>query len=262
MNQERTFSDREARAVWNVAARAWDEFVESGADYYRHEIHGPALLAVCEPVTDLDVLDLGCGQGFFSRQLAKRGARVVAIDLAEQQIAFARRHEEQEPLGVDYHVMPAKEVNQHWQDGSFDLVTACMSLHDMADVGTNLQSAFDVLRPGRRMVFSIPHPCTDTPVREWVLDEAGEKTALKIGRYFESGPAVCHWNMQRLRYHWDTPYWRYTLTEWSALIAEAGFLIRRLHEPRPTIEQVQRNPYISDSYMLPCFLIFDLLKLE
>jgi 2-polyprenyl-3-methyl-5-hydroxy-6-metoxy-1,4-benzoquinol methylase len=103
MSQQKAFHNHDARAAWNEGARAWEEFVESGADYYRHEVHGPALLAVCEPVASLDVLDLGCGQGFFSRQLAKRGAQVVAIDIAEELLAFALKHEKQEPLGITYH---------------------------------------------------------------------------------------------------------------------------------------------------------------
>jgi hypothetical protein len=83
---------------------------------------------------------------------------------------------------------------------------------------------------------------------------------LKIDDYFDSGPAVCHWRMQRLTYHWDTPYWRYTLAEWMAMTAQAGFLVQRLHEPRPSLEQVQRNPHLEDVYRLPAFLIFELVK--
>ncbi len=261
-NRKETFSDEDARAAWNKGAHAWEEFVESGADYYRHDVHGLALLAVCEPLAGLDVLDLGCGQGYFCRELARRGARVVAVDIAEEQIAYARMREEREYLGIEYHVMSAGEVNRHWKSESFDLVTACMSLQDMADVGATLRSSFDVLRVGGRMALSVPHPCTDTPFREWESNETGKKGPLKIDRYFESGPTVCHWRMGRLIYHWDTPYWRYTLAEWSELIAKARFLIRRMYEPRPTVEQVERNPYIEDSYRLPCFLIFDLVKLE
>ena len=67
--------------------------------------------------------------------------------------------------------------------------------------------------------------------------------------------------MNRLKYHWQTPYWRYTLSQWSDLIVKAGFTIRGLHEPRPTLEQVQKNPDLEDCYRLPYFLIFDLVKL-
>lgn len=260
MDQAKPFTDADARAAWNAGAQAWNKFVESGADYYRHEVHGPALLAMCEPVAGLDVLDLGCGQGFFSRQLARRGAGVTGIDISEEQIAFARQHEERAPLGVEYRILSATKVSVRWPDECFDLVTACMSLHDMADVGAVLKGAFAVLRTGGRIVFSVPHPLTSTPVREWERDEAGNQRALKIDRYFDSGPTVCHWSMQRLTYHWDAPTWRYTLAGWSQLVAEAGFLIRRLDEPRPTKEQVQRNPHLEDCYRLPAFLIFELVK--
>ena len=61
MNQDESFSDDDARAAWNEGTQAWEAFVESDADYYRHDVHGPALLAVCEHVDGLAVLDLGCG---------------------------------------------------------------------------------------------------------------------------------------------------------------------------------------------------------
>jgi 2-polyprenyl-3-methyl-5-hydroxy-6-metoxy-1,4-benzoquinol methylase len=261
VDQDKAFSDSDSRAAWNAGADAWDEFVESGADYYRHAVHGPALLGACGPVQDLDVLDLGCGQGFFCRQLARSGARVVAIDVAEQQIAHALLHEKQEPTGVEYHNLSATGIHEHFEGRRFHLITACMALHDMADVATILHGAFALLPERGRMVFSIPHPCTTTPFREWERDEEGNQRALKIDHYFDSGPAVCRWRMHRLKYHWETPFWRYTLAEWSEMIAEAGFLIRRVLEPRPTKDQVRQNPHIEDSYRLPSFLIFDLVKL-
>jgi uncharacterized protein (DUF1330 family)/ubiquinone/menaquinone biosynthesis C-methylase UbiE len=254
-----SFTDDDARAAWNEGAEAFEDFVESGKDYFRHAFHGPALLDACTPVDGLDVLDLGCGQGYFCRQLARRGARVTGVDLSEELIGYALAHEGEEPLGVQYHVMSASEIAPHWQD-AYDLVTGCMSIHDMADVTGVLQGASYVLRPGGRMVSSIPHPCTNTPYRQWERDEAGRTVALKIGRYFESGPMVSHWTMGRLAYHWHTPCWHYTLAEWSTLIAQAGFVIQRLYEPRPTEEQGARYPALAGARLVPAVLIFGLVK--
>ncbi len=260
MKDDPPFTDDDSRAAWNEAADAWETFVESGQDYYRHVIHGPALLQVCGPLQDQDVLDLGCGQGYFSRQMARRGARVVAIDLAEEQVAHALRHEQEDPLGIEYHVISAAQVAEWFPDRQFDLATACMALHDMSDPQAALHGAFAVLRPGGRLAFSTPHPCTDTPFREWERDDSIDHGYLKINHYFDSGPTVLRWRMGRLTYHWDSPYWRHTISEWSAVIAAAGFLIRRLHEPRATADQVKQDPHLEDAARLPAFLIFDLLK--
>jgi len=81
----------QVRRAWNESAEAWEDFVEGGLDYYRLEVHGPALLAACGPVKGLQVLDVGCGQGHFSRRLASKGARVVGINVADKQIEIARK---------------------------------------------------------------------------------------------------------------------------------------------------------------------------
>jgi 2-polyprenyl-3-methyl-5-hydroxy-6-metoxy-1,4-benzoquinol methylase len=244
--------------AWNNAAPAWDVFVETGADYLRTELHGPALLSLCEPVAGLRVLDVGCGQGWFARQLAERGARVVGIDIAPNQVANARRHEAERPLGIVYHELDAVLVGERWQSATFDLVTACMVLQDLPDAAAVLNGAHQVLVPGGRIAFSIPHPVTDGPFREWERDESGRPGVLKIDRYFDSGFRVVHWNMARLTAHWDAPVWHRTLSEWSALIAGTGFIIRQLVEPRPTQEQVEEIPKLEPARRLPYFLLFKL----
>lgn len=254
------FTDEEARAGWNEGAGAWFEFVRSGADYYRLHVHGPALRAACEPVAGVRALDLGCGEGYFSRELARGGATVVAVDLSEELLRYARVQEVAEGLGIEYHHLSAVAVGERWEPESFDLVTACMSLQDMSDPQAVLHAAFRILRSGGRMVFSVPHPGTDTPVREWERDEHGEKIVLRIDRYFDSGPARCDWSMPRLAYRWITPYWRRTLEEWTGMAAAAGFLIRRLREPRPTAEQVKDHPELADCHRLPYFLLFELVR--
>jgi hypothetical protein len=106
----------------------------------------------------------------------------------------------------------------------------------------------------------VPHPCTTIAVRYWQRDGEGKKLALCLDRYFESGPAVCDWNMARLKYPWRTPYRRFALAEWAGLIHGAGFLLRRVHEPRPNADLVAANPDLEDCFRMPFFLIFDAVK--
>jgi 2-polyprenyl-3-methyl-5-hydroxy-6-metoxy-1,4-benzoquinol methylase/GNAT superfamily N-acetyltransferase len=254
------FSVDDARESWNRGADAWDEFVESGKDYYRLEVHGPTLLEACGDVRGLEALDLGCGQGYFARGLARRGARVTALDVAEKQVENARRHDAAAPLGIEYLVLDAALIAGRFAAGSFDIVTGCMSLHDMPDPGAVLRAAFGVLRPGGRMVYSIPHPLTEPPCGEWERAPDGTKLALKVKDYFEPTALVCRWNMARLKYHWTTPCRHYTLGQVSAMVVQAGFVIRQLTEPRPTSDQVARRPELDDCFRLPYYLVVDLAK--
>jgi SAM-dependent methyltransferase len=247
-------------AAWDNAAVAWDTFVESGADYYRTEVHGPALLAACEPVAGRRVLDLGCGQGWFSRQLAQRGAEVVGIDISAAQVANARRHEMIDPLGITYQQLDAAQIGAHWSPASLDLITACVVMHDLPDAAAVLTGAARVLVPGGRFVFSILHPFTDVPSHIWEPDEQGRRGGVQIDRYFDLDPRLVHWDMPRLTAFWDSPSWHRTLTDWSDLIAGAGLRIRRLSEPRPSAEQVMRLPQLEQAARLPFFLIFDLAR--
>jgi 2-polyprenyl-3-methyl-5-hydroxy-6-metoxy-1,4-benzoquinol methylase len=248
-----------ARRAWDEAAESWEDFVESGKDWYRHGLHGPAVMRACGDVKGLRVLDLGCGQGYFSRLLVRAGAKVCAVDISEQQIANAMKHEQAEPLGIEYRVSDAAAVADVWPAGSFDLVTACMSLNDMPDPGAALRAARHVLKNGGRCVFSAPHPVMDVQERGWERDATGRKTMYKLGRYFDTGPRDCYWTMPRLDRYWTTPFMRLTIDGWSQAIEQAGFLIRRIYEPRSTPEDVARWPGLDDCHDFPSSIVFDLV---
>jgi hypothetical protein len=65
--------------------------------------------------------------------------------------------------------------------------------------------------------------------------------------------------MARLKRYWSTPIVRFTIDGWSEAIEQAGFLIRRVYEPRPTLDDVARWPGLGDCLDFPAFLVFDLV---
>lgn len=120
----------------------------------------PFVLSWCDPVQGQRVLDLGCGEGYFARQLAQRGAaQVDGIDSSEEMIAGAATVEASDPMGIRYRVSDAAELSE-FEDGSFDLVVAVFLFNyvDCEKMTAIMRGVFRVLRPGGRFVFSVPHP--------------------------------------------------------------------------------------------------------
>lgn len=251
------FDTASVRQSWDFAADSYAEGQASGNDYYRYLFFGPAQVEMCGKVSGLRLLDVGCGNGYFAREMARRGARVSAIDLSPRMIEHASRIESADPLGISYEVLDAAQIDSRFPAESFDMVTSCISIPDMPDVPAILHGIRAVLRPGGRLVASMTHPCTDTPVRSWEIDPSGMKLSLKIDRYFDEGPIEFTWK-RNWPYVFKTSYWHVPLERWFRWILDAGFIVRGLKEPCPAAEAIDAHPDLADAARVPHFLIFDL----
>ncbi len=252
------FDAASARDAWDRAADAYAHGQTSGRDYYRYEFLGPQQVALCGGVAGLRVLDVGCGSGYFAREMAKRGALVTGVDLSPRMLEHARREEAAAPLGIEYLEGDAAEVVGRLDPASFDMATSCVALQDMADVPGVLRGVHAALRPGGRFVASITHPCSDTPFRRWEKDERGAKRWLCIDRYFERGPLEYAWS--GWAYDFTTPALHATLEDWLGWILGAAFHLRALREPRPTDDAIRARRELEDAARVPYYLVFDLVR--
>jgi SAM-dependent methyltransferase len=119
-----------------------------------------ALLSLLGPVEGLRVLDVACGHGRITRELARAGASrpTVGVDSSAALLGQARQVEQDRPLGIRY--LHADAASQSWLDETgFDAVTCHYGLSDIDDLDGALRGVSAALRPGGRFVFSILHPC-------------------------------------------------------------------------------------------------------
>lgn len=250
----------EVARFWDANADAWTKLARAGYDVYRDHLNTPAFFDMLPSVDGLSGLDIGCGEGHNTRLLAKRGARVTAIDISEVFIKHARQYEEQEPLGIDYRVASAVELP--FDDRAFDFAAGFMSFMDIPETDRVLAEAYRVLKPRGFLQFSITHPCYDTPHRRNLRDDNGLTYAIEVGDYFRNlNGEVSEWLFGAAPPQakdglpkFKTPRFTRTLSQWLNLLIETGLLLERIEEPRPNDETVRACPYVQDAQVVAYYL--------
>ena len=113
----------------------------------------PVFERLCGPVAGLDLLDVGCGTGRHSLALARRGARVVAIDFSPAMLARARAKPGAERVAFREHDL---RHPMPFEDARFALAASALVLDHVAD----LDQAFTELRrvASRAVVVTVMHP--------------------------------------------------------------------------------------------------------
>ena len=134
------YTDARAEEAWAQEEIAWGMWQIPDAE-----------LNVLGDVDGLDIVDLGCGTGYFSAWLARRGARPVGVDPTAAQLETARRM--QRLTGIEFPLVEAAGEDVPLPDASFDLVLSEYGASIWADPYRWIPEAARLLRPGGRVIF-------------------------------------------------------------------------------------------------------------
>ncbi|HEU5344911.1 MAG TPA: class I SAM-dependent methyltransferase [Ktedonobacterales bacterium] len=222
-------------APYDAIADWYDAYLRENPLYA--EVILPGMLALVGDVTGQAICDLACGQGFIARELARRGARVTGADLSEKLLALAQRYEASEPLGIRYLLTDAQD-GAALPSAAFDGVTCGMALMPIADLRAALQTVRRILKAGGWFVFSITHPCYQTPRSRWVTREDGG-AAREVSGYFDER----YWtsaNSSGVR--GQVGEYHRTLATYLNTLIEAGLALERLAEPQAAGRSAQAVP--------------------
>ena len=135
-----------------AASRWWDP---EGEMRPLHELNPVRLAYVerAEPLAGRDVVDVGCGGGLLSEAMARTGARVVGLDLAEDLLRVAELHALESNVTVSYRLESAE---QHAADhaSSYDVVTCMEMLEHVPDPSAVVAALAQLARPGGHVFVS------------------------------------------------------------------------------------------------------------
>jgi SAM-dependent methyltransferase len=219
------------RARWNRAA---DDYQARNAPQIRRQAFTGEIdwglwaipeseLNVLGDVQGKDVLEFGCGGGQWSTALARRGARAVGFDLSEQQLAHARRL--QQETGVRFPLVQADAEQVPFADGSFDVVFADHGAFSFADPYRTVPEAARLLRPGGLLAFSHISPlfAITTPA------DAEHASERLVYDYFD----LHQLDEPSGMIEFNLPY-----GAWIGLFRQSGLVVEELIEPRPPPDAV------------------------
>ncbi|HUY37467.1 MAG TPA: class I SAM-dependent methyltransferase [Candidatus Binataceae bacterium] len=236
------------------------QFFEGYSQLRRHEgglnaaLEWPALHSMLPALGGLQVLDLGCGFGKWSRLMREQGAAsVIGIDISTRMLERARG--ENTVDGVTYINCPIEDAA--FAPESFDLVTSSLALHYVERFERVCANVARWLKPGGGFVFSVEHPIiTANPanLEGWCLDAAGARRHWAVDNYRDEGVRHTRWFVDDvIKYH-------RTMETYLNTLIDSGFAIARVLEPEGTAEFVRLQPDLAEERRRPPFLLISVRR--
>lgn len=239
-------------------AREWDHIaslrmkqIQEGIDVSYAHVLRPCIIDLASGCNFDNVVDVGCGGGFLSEELAKISSKIVAVDVSEQNISLANKR-----LSL---LNDITFINSSIEDyaasvpsGTFTLAIANMTLMNVLSLENTLSAIWSILCCGGHLVFTITHPCFwpyywGYSEMSWFnySKEMAIEAPFRISSSEEIGPITTHVHR--------------SLEMYVNSLIDVGFKIERVIEPRPSpeIEELYLN-----KWKYPRFLAVRCIKID
>lgn len=218
------------RAVWDAQAPEW---VASGKRAWSAQAPTWGIWGVPDDecpllpgdMAGMDAIELGCGTGYVSAWMARRGATVTGIDISGEQLATARRLADEH--GIDLTLIHGNAETVPCPDASFDVAVSEYGAALWCDPYIWLPEAHRLLRPGGGLSLLTNHPLA--------VVCSPPDGSLPLSEVLETG----YFGMYRQDWRdaVDDPggiEFHLTLADWFGLFDATGFDVLALYEPRPS----------------------------
>lgn len=182
MQKKKSTSSKETS--WGKVHDWYDEYVEN-PESYQSKIIEPNLIRILGDIKGKKILDLGCGQGFFSRAFALQGADVTGLDISHELIdkAIERSRAVQLSNPIKFVVSSADDLSA-LSNHSMDIVVSVLATQNMKELDKVFTEVRRVLKPQGRFIFVINHPTFRVPQdSDWQFDVAQKKQGRIVTRY-------------------------------------------------------------------------------
>lgn len=158
-----------------LAHRWWDPESEFKPLHQINPLRLAWIESLC-PLAGRTVVDVGCGGGILSDSMARRGAKVLGIDLASRALKVARLHAmEAGTESVEYREVAVESLAAELP-AAFDAVTCMEMLEHVPDPASVVQACATLVKPGGHVFFST----LNRNLKSFMLAIVGAEYVLKM----------------------------------------------------------------------------------
>jgi toxoflavin synthase len=221
-----------------------EQYKRSKLQPWRTHVESFTLMKLIGDLAGQTVVDVACGEGFYTRILRQRGAaKITGVDLSPKMIELARGIEAQQPLGIEYIIGDGRDINC---GPVYDLAVAGYFLnyaHNRAELEAMCNGIARCLKPDGRLVTVNSNPACDfssaPSYRKYGFDTS------VVGVFREEAPIIWKFYLDDGSFQIENYYLGVETHE--AVLRAAGFRSIRWHRPllSPQGEAASRRDYWS-----------------
>ena len=206
-------------------------------------LEAPVIAELVGHAEGLRVLDLGCGDAQYGRELLEQGcAEYVGLDGSENMVKEARKT----LAGTSGTVVHGTIEDLQADTDRYDLVVSRLVLHYIADLRATFSEVYRCLKPGGRFVFSVEHPVVLSCNAS--LEQSARRGSWIVDDYFVTGQREVQWlGGSVVKYH-------RTVEDFFMLLQQAGFQVEMLRESKPDRQRFSSEEEYQRRARIPLFL--------
>jgi len=225
-------------------AQVYDKAMGNDGDYFHKNTCDPTLFKVIGDFKNKIIYDIGCGNGYLSRYLAKNGAKEVwASDVSKNLIDIAEKRYPNPNNKIKYMVRKATNF-QEIPANYFDLVFMNMAIHYIGDIAKLIRDIKQILKIKGRFIFT-----SYNPVYPLAKEELGEGFG-KIANLIEEVEKYFSVTRGKKKNNWvkgqDLDFFYRPISYYVNILSKNNLLVDKLLEPK-TVRQSSKGKTIESA---------------
>lgn len=212
---------------WGGVAHWYEQHLESPGTYHETVVL-PGVLRMLAPKKGEKILDIACGEGYFTRAYAKEGVRTYGTDISSELIHLARAKSKE----VTYFSSPAEDLT-FADDELYDAASLILAIQNIKGLDQAIGEVSRVLKSSGRFLLVMNHPAFRIPHQSsWGHDDKAKIQYRRMDQYMSESTSFIDMNpgRQGSEKQVTTVSYHRPLQQYVKSLAKHGLVIEKLEE--------------------------------